>query len=99
VGGLVGMVMTGLLAHTAVNGANTTGNGLLFGETALFTVHMIALVIVVAYTFFGSLLILKVTDLISSLKISPEEKEVGQDLSQHGENMYQFDFTRAKEVL
>lgn len=99
VGGLVGMVMTGLLAHTAVNGGNTTGNGLLFGETALFQIHMIALVIVVAYTFFGSLLILKVTDLISSLKISPEEKEVGQDLSQHGENVYQFDLSATKDAV
>lgn len=99
VGGLVGMVMTGLLAHTAVNGGNTTGNGLLFGETALFQVHMIALVIVVAYTFVGSLLILKVTDLISSLKISPEEKEVGQDLSQHGENVYQFDLSATKDAV
>jgi Amt family ammonium transporter len=99
VGGLVGMVMTGLLAHQAVNGGNTTGNGLFFGEMALFQVHMIALVIVVAFTFFGSLLILKVTDLVSSLKISAEEKEVGQDLSQHGENVYQFDLTAAKETV
>lgn len=99
VGGLVGMVMTGLLAHTAVNGANTTGNGLFFGETNLFAVHMIGLAVVVAFTFFGSLLILKVTDLISSLKISPEEKEVGQDLSQHGENLYQFELTATKDAV
>src|ERR1044071_10397165 len=33
VGGAVGMVMTGLLAHQSVNSLNTTGNGLLFGET------------------------------------------------------------------
>src|SRR5687767_4192100 len=72
VGGLVRMVMTGLLAHTSVNAANTTGYGLLFGETSLFKVHMIALVIVVSYTFVGSLIILKVTDLISSLKVSAE---------------------------
>jgi Amt family ammonium transporter len=93
VGGLVGMVMTGLLANTAVNAGNTTGNGLLFGETTLFTTHMIALVIVIAFTFIGSMVILKVTDLISSLSISPEEREVGQDLSQHGENVFQFDLT------
>lgn len=100
VGGLVGMVMTGLLANQAVNGANTTGNGLLFGEFALFQVHMIALVIVVAFTFFGSLLMLKITDLISSLKISPEEKEVGQDLSQHGENVYQYELgTATKDTI
>ena len=99
VGGLVGMIMTGLLAHTAVNGGNTTGNGLFFGEIALFQVHMIASVIVVAYTFFGSLLILKVTDLISALKVSAEEKEIGQDVSQHGENVYSFDFHSAKQIL
>lgn len=91
IGGLVGMVMTGLLANQAVNSGNVTGNGLFFGEFALFQVHMIGLVIVVAFTFFGSLLILKITDLISSLKISAEEKELGQDLSQHGENLYQLE--------
>jgi Amt family ammonium transporter len=99
VGGLVGMIMTGLLAHTAVNGANTTGNGLLFGETTLFTVHMIALVIVIAYTFVGSLIILKITDLISPLSVSAEDKKIGQDYSQHGENLVPFDLSTAKEAL
>jgi Amt family ammonium transporter len=98
VGGAVGMVMTGLLANTAVNGANTTGNGLFFGETALFTVHMIALVVVIAYTFLGSLIILKITDLISPLRVSPEEYKVGADYSQHGENV-SFDISSAKEAL
>lgn len=87
VGGAVGMVMTGLLAHTAVNGANTTGNGLLFGEFTLFKVHMIALVMVIAFIFVGSFIILKITDLISPLAISGEEKKVGSDLSQHGEKL------------
>jgi ammonium transporter, Amt family len=99
VGGAVGMLMTGLLAHQGVNAANTTGNGLLFGETALFQVHVIALAIVVAYTFVGSMIILKVTDLISSLKVSAEDKKVGQDYSQHGENLVPFDMATAKEAL
>jgi Amt family ammonium transporter len=100
VGGLVGMVMTGLLANQAVNSGNTTGNGLLFGEFELFQTHMIALAIVVTFTFVGSLIILKVTDLISSLKISPEEKEIGQDLSQHGENVYQYELgTATKDTI
>jgi len=88
VGGTVGMIMTALLANTAVNAANTTGNGLFFGEFALFKVHMIALVIVIAYTFIGSFILLKLTDLISPLKVSAEEKKVGSDFSQHGENLY-----------
>jgi len=94
VGGLVGMVMTALLANTAVNGANTTGNGLLFGEFALFKVHMIALVIVVAFIFIGSFIILKITDLISPMTISSEEKKVGSDLAQHGENLAPYDLKK-----
>jgi Amt family ammonium transporter len=85
VGGAVGMVMTALLAHQAVNGANTTGNGLLFGEFTLFKAHMIALVIVIAFVFIGSFVILKITDLISPMSVSAEDKAVGQDLSQHDE--------------
>jgi Amt family ammonium transporter len=99
VGGAVGMVMTACLANVAVNSANTTGNGLFFGETALFLVHMKALVIVVAYTFGGSMIILKVVDLISSLSVSPEEKKVGSDYSQHGENLFPADFSTLKEEV
>jgi Amt family ammonium transporter len=87
VGGAVGMIMTALLANTAVNGLNTTGNGLFFGEFTLFKVHMIALVAVIAFSFLGSLLLLKITDLISPLKVSEEELKVGLDYSQHGENV------------
>ncbi|MEI9919710.1 MAG: ammonium transporter [Bacteroidota bacterium] len=85
VGGAVGMVMTALLAHQAVNAANTTGNGLLFGEFTLFKVHMIALVLVIAFVFIGSFVLLKITDLVSPLSVSAEDKAVGQDLSQHDE--------------
>jgi Amt family ammonium transporter len=99
VGGAVGMVMTGLLANTAVNAANTTGNGLFFGETALFIVHMKALVVVVAYSFIGSLILLKVTDLVFGLSITPEDKKVGSDYSQHGENLYPMDFSELKEKV
>jgi len=88
VGGLVGMVMVGLLAHQSVNSANTTGNGLFFGgEPTLFIAHMKGLAIVVTYVFLGSFVLLKITDLISDLRVSPEEKKMGSDISQHGENL------------
>lgn len=99
VGGAVGMVMTALLANTAVNSANTTGNGLFFGETALFIAHMTALVIVIAYTFVGSMIILKVTDMISSLRVSAEDKKRGLDMSQHGENLFPADYSTLKEEV
>jgi ammonium transporter, Amt family len=99
VGGAVGMVMTALLANTAVNDGNTTGNGLFFGETALFLVHMLALVIVVAFTFVGSLIILKLTDWISPLRITAEQKMVGSDFSQHGENLYPINYSELEEKV
>jgi ammonium transporter, Amt family len=98
VGGLVGMIMTGLLANVAVNAANTTGNGLFFGDTALFLVHMKALLIVVAFTFGGAYLILQITHLIMPMKVSDADKKVGQDMTQHGENVYHADLALAKEV-
>jgi Amt family ammonium transporter len=64
----------------------------------VMTAHMIALVIVIAYTFVGSMIILKVTDLVSKLKVSPEELKVGSDYSQHGENVYPFDLSTAKDL-
>ena len=87
VGGMVGMLMTGIFANVAVNAANTTGNGLFFGETKLFFIHMMALVIVSAFAFVGSYVLLFVVDKISPLKVSDEEYKMGLDLSQHGENL------------
>jgi Amt family ammonium transporter len=87
VGGMVGMVLTGVFAHQNVNPANTTGNGLFFGQTHLFFVQCIALVAVSIFSFFGSLLLLKITDMISPLRVSKEEEVIGLDISQHGEKL------------
>jgi Amt family ammonium transporter len=90
VGGAVGMVMTGLLAHTSVNGANTTGNGLFFGETTLFITHMQALVVVVAFTFVGSMILMKITDLISPLLIHPAKQKAYEE---SGESIFAGDLS------
>ncbi|MBE9584926.1 ammonium transporter [Mucilaginibacter sp. JRF] len=87
VGGMVGMLMTGIFAHVNVNGGNTTGNGLFYGETSLFTKHLIALIGVSIFAFVGSLILLKVTDLISKLRVTPEEEAIGLDVSQHDEEL------------
>ncbi|HCN82845.1 MAG TPA: ammonia channel protein, partial [Sphingobacteriaceae bacterium] len=87
VGGMVGMLLTGVFASQAVNSANTTGNGLYYGETHLFFVHLIALAGVSLFAFFGSLLLLKITDLISPLRVSVEEESRGLDLTQHEEEL------------
>src|ERR1700748_2105970 len=87
VGGMVGMLLTGVFANRNVNAGNLTGNGLFFGETHLFYVQCMALVVVSIYAFFGSLLLLKITDMISPLRVSKEDEETGLDISQHGERL------------
>ncbi|MDN3581334.1 ammonium transporter [Mucilaginibacter flavus] len=87
VGGMVGMLLTGVFASQHVNPNNTTGNGLFFGETHLFLVQLLAMVGVSVFAFFGSLLLLKITDMISPLRVSAEEEMLGLDISQHGEKL------------
>lgn len=87
VGGMVGMLCTGIFANQNVNSANTTGNGLFYGETSLFIVHLVALVAVSAFAFLGAMFLLKITDLISPLRVSHEDEIAGLDISQHGENL------------
>ncbi|MBC8054251.1 MAG: ammonium transporter [Sphingobacteriaceae bacterium] len=87
VGGMVGMLLTGVFANQGVNAANTTGNGLYFGDTKLFFVHLIALVAVSAFAFIGAYILLVVTNAISPLRVTAEDEELGLDMSQHDEEL------------
>jgi Amt family ammonium transporter len=87
VGGMVGMLLTGVFANVNVNSGNTTGNGLYYGQTHLFFVHVLALVAVSAFAFFGAMILLKITDMISPLRVSAEDEIAGLDISQHGEEL------------
>ncbi|MBA9076231.1 ammonium transporter [Rufibacter quisquiliarum] len=86
VGGMVGMLLTGVFASKGVNPA-IPDQGLIFGETKLFLVQLGALVGVSVFAFGGSWILLKVTNLISPLRVSVEEEQLGLDQSQHDEKM------------
>ena len=85
VGGMVGMLLTGIFATKNVNASGA--QGLFYGETNLFFVHLIALVAVSVFAFFGSLLLLKITDSISGLRVSAVEEIAGLDITQHDEGL------------
>ncbi|HNO99090.1 MAG TPA: ammonium transporter [Ferruginibacter sp.] len=87
VGGITGFLLTAVFANQAVNSANTTGNGLLFGETHLFLVHLLTTIGVSVFVFGGTFLLLKITDMIVPLRVSEEEEIKGLDISQHGEKL------------
>jgi Amt family ammonium transporter len=52
-----------------------------------FLVHCGALLFVAAFSFCGSWLLYRVTDMIIPLRVSEDQEEMGLDLSQHGEVM------------
>jgi Amt family ammonium transporter len=79
VGGIVGMVLTAVFAKDV---------GLIYGETTTFLYHLLALVIVSGYTFFGAWLIYKLIGFITSLRVTREEEHVGLDISQHSETLH-----------
>jgi Amt family ammonium transporter len=76
VGGMVGMIATGIFAKDV---------GLVFGQTTTFLYHLLALAIVAGYTFVGSFILYKITDMIIPLRVTEEQEKVGLDVSQHGE--------------
>lgn len=77
-GGIVGMILTAVFAKDV---------GAVYGEYNTLKYHFLALIIVGVFAFGGSFIIYKITGLITRLRVSPEDEQVGLDLSQHGETM------------
>lgn len=86
VGGMVGMLLTGIFATKSVNPLITI-NGLFYGETHLFFIHILALLGVSAFAFFGSAILLRLTNAITPLRVSAEDEITGLDQSQHDEGL------------
>ncbi len=83
IGGMVGMLMTGIFASKAVNSAGA--DGLFYGNASFFLTQLKAMIIVVLYSFTVSFLIFKLIAFILPLRVSEEEEELGLDATQHDE--------------
>lgn len=93
IGGIVGMLLTGVFASHAVNsavGLDDTANhqGLFFGGDLLFT-QFKGMVIVAAYSFVVGWVIFKFINFVNPLRVSDSEEEEGLDATQHGEKYVQ----------
>ncbi|MCC6582972.1 MAG: ammonium transporter [Chitinophagales bacterium] len=84
VGGMVGMIMTGIFA--ADYGTGITDWGLAYGQYKTFTHHMIGLVGIAAFAFIGSYALYYITNMIEPMRVTKEEEELGLDITQHGES-------------
>ncbi len=76
-GGITGMILTAVFAENV---------GLIHGEITTFLYHLLALVVVGGFTFGGSLLMYKITDMLVPLRVSPHGEKIGLDISQHDES-------------
>jgi Amt family ammonium transporter len=84
ISGIWGSIATGLFATTMVNNVN----GLFYGNAGQLAAQVAAVLVVASFAFFGSYLLLKLINVFSPLRVSPEEEDKGLDLSQHGEEAY-----------
>ncbi len=79
VGGIVGMLLTGVFAKDV---------GLIYGQTHTFLMHLTALAIVAVFTFGGSWLLYRVVDWMIPIRVRADQEERGLDSSQHGEGHF-----------
>ncbi len=86
IGGTWGALATGLFATKAVNDAGN--NGLFFGNPGLLYVQLIAVLATWVFAFVGSLILLKLVDMVIGLRVHEEDEVMGLDLSQHNESAY-----------
>jgi Amt family ammonium transporter len=82
-GGMVGMLMTGIFATKTVNAGGN--DGLWYGNMSFFLVQLKALSIVVSYSFVVSYLIFKFINLVLPMRVSLEDEALGLDATQHNE--------------
>ncbi|MGH9589157.1 MAG: ammonium transporter [Terracidiphilus sp.] len=97
VGGTVGAMLTGLLASPAINavfGRNASGDlrptGAIGGNWSQVANQAVAVGIGWGLAIFGTLILLFMVDKLLGLRISPNDEVAGLDLTQHGEEGYEF---------
>ena len=75
VGGILGTILTGVFV-----------DGALDGNWKIFWMHVLGVVMVVAYTFIVSYILYWVTDKMVNMRVNVKHEQLGLDRSQHGES-------------
>jgi Amt family ammonium transporter len=93
-GGTIGALLTGVFASQAVNAIykDSKGNalpvGLIDGHAHQLLNQLVGVVIAWVLAIVGTLIILKIVDVVIGLRVPAEHEIQGLDLSQHGEEGY-----------
>ena len=96
-GGTLGALLTGLFATSAINAAfgkdahgNPVPTGAIDGHWGQLGSQAAGVGIAWSISIVGTLVLLFLVDKVIGLRVSPEEESAGLDLSQHGEEGYDF---------
>jgi Amt family ammonium transporter len=96
-GGTLGAILTGVFATRSINAIfkDANGNalpvGLVDGHGAQILNQLIGVGITIVLAVAGTIVLLKVVDLLIGVRVSEEDEIQGLDLSQHGEEGYNTD--------
>jgi Amt family ammonium transporter len=86
IGGLTGVLATGLFAPVSINEAGA--NGLFFGNARLFLIQGFCAVICIFYSILMTFVIYKIVDRFVGMRVSRNDEIIGLDLTQHKEQSY-----------
>ncbi|MBI5380223.1 MAG: ammonium transporter [Nitrospirae bacterium] len=86
IGGMWGILATGLFASIAVNPAGL--DGVFAGNPPLLGIQALALIVVSLFVYSYTWIILKIVDWTVGLRVDEEEELEGLDHAQHGESGY-----------
>jgi Amt family ammonium transporter len=93
-GGTLGALLTGVFATSAINDSlkdaagKTLPLGLVDGHGIQILYQLIGVAISWAVAIAGTLIALKIADVLTGVRVSAEDERAGLDLSQHGEEGY-----------
>jgi Amt family ammonium transporter len=92
-GGTLGAILTGIFASSAINPIFGAGKatGFLEGNHGQVLNQLIGVAIAWTLSIVGTLIILFVVDKLMGLRVSEEDEREGLDISQHGEEGYDWD--------
>jgi Amt family ammonium transporter len=91
-GGTLGALLTGVFATNVINNAQIDGKvvplGLVDGNPGQIVNQAIGVLIAIVLATVGTLVILKICDVLIGVRADPDAEQEGLDLSQHGEEGY-----------
>lgn len=92
-GGTLGAILTGLFANSGINAVFGAGKptGFFEGNYHQVVNQLVGVAIAWAISIVGTLIILLVVDKLIGLRVTEEQERVGLDISQHGEEGYDWE--------